>query len=442
MAVDRKDIQLRRSEIKTTLDTTLSDVKWSGSVLTSGSFGKAFNPGLEVFGAGLIGLPLTAEVAKKIIQASHASPFGKGTKTLVDESVRKSWELNADQFALRNPEWKTQISTLLKEAVSGLGLMAEPTQIKAEIYKLVLYEEGAFFLPHQDSEKADGMFGTLVVSLPSKHEGGDVVASHRGESRTFSSSSASEFDYSYAAWYSDITHEVKPVTLGYRIVLTYNLIHRPSAMLLGSRDNLTPKLTSALELWAGLCKETFPISDQPVEWFPGDDDGACPTALLYMLDHKYTPAELSFSRLKGVDQARVAELRKACEQTGFPFFLANIVRSEMGSVDEYAGRRWGYDSDPNDGPYHRIHRIEESFESSLVLSHIVEPGDRTFAKEVDICDDDEIFVQDDVFGEDPDDEDFEGFTGNEGATTTHFYRRTVKKIFIFLVTSTMLRLTA
>ncbi|KAN0067271.1 hypothetical protein V8E54_014726 [Elaphomyces granulatus] len=125
--------------------------------------------------------------------------------------------------------------------------MAEPTQIKAEIYKLVLYEEGAFFLPHQDSEKADGMFGTLVVSLPSKHEGGDVVASHRGESRTFSSSSASEFDYSYAAWYSDITHEVKPVTSGYRIVLTYNLIHRPSAMLLGSRDNLTPKLTSDRE---------------------------------------------------------------------------------------------------------------------------------------------------------------------------------------------------
>lgn len=419
----------RRLRIKKSLESTLSDVKWSGSFLTSGSFGKAFNPGLEVFGAGLIGLPLSAAVAKNIIQASHASPFGKGSKTLIDESIRNSWELNADQFSLRNPAWKTQIANLLTEVVSGLGLIAEPTEIQAEIYKLVLYEEGAFFLPHQDTEKTDGMFGTLVISLPSKHEGGDVVASHRGESRTFSSSSGSEFDFSYAAWYSDITHEVKPVTSGYRIVLTYNLIHRPSAMLLGNRVNVTARLTSVLESWAGLCKEAFPTPDQPVEWFP-DDEGACPTALLYNLDHKYTPAELSFARLKGVDQARVAELRKACEQTDFPVFLANIVRSEMGSVDEYASRRWGYDSDPDDGPYHGYHRIQESFESSLKLSHIIEPQDRVFAKEVDISDDADIFVQDDAFGEDPDDEDFEGYTGNAGATTTHFYRRTVKN-FIF-----------
>jgi hypothetical protein len=32
-------------------------------------------------------LPLSAEVAKKIIQAGHASPYGKGSETLVDESV-------------------------------------------------------------------------------------------------------------------------------------------------------------------------------------------------------------------------------------------------------------------------------------------------------------------------------------------------------------------
>lgn len=44
------------------------------------------------------------------------------------------------------------------EAIAGLGLTtAKPEEVKVELYKLLIYEEGAFFLPHQDSEKADGM---------------------------------------------------------------------------------------------------------------------------------------------------------------------------------------------------------------------------------------------------------------------------------------------
>jgi hypothetical protein len=264
------------------------------------------------------------------------------------------------------------------------------------------------------------MFGTLVVSLPSKHEGGDVVATHKGESRTFSSSPGSDFGFSYAAWYSDVMHEVKPVTSGHRIVLTYNLIHRPSTMLLENRGKLTAELVSLLESWAGLCQEVFPTSDQPVEW-PTDKENACPTALLYMLDHKYTYAQLSFARLKGADQARVTEVRKACEQTGFPVFLANIEKSQLGSVfddRDCRGSRWD-DDEP--------HCLEEIMETNLVLSDVVEPEDRIFATEVNIHDDDKMFVQDDPFHGGPDDEDFGGYTGNEGATATHFYHKTVKK---------------
>jgi hypothetical protein len=55
---------------------------------------------------------------------------------------------------------------LLQAAVPGLGLKAELTQLKAEIYKLVLYEEGAF-LPHQDSEKADEIFGITNTPVQS-----------------------------------------------------------------------------------------------------------------------------------------------------------------------------------------------------------------------------------------------------------------------------------
>jgi 2OG-Fe(II) oxygenase superfamily len=423
MALGQKNSRLGKNEIKASLEQTLSEIECSGSFLTSGSFQSGINPGLEVSGAGPISLPLLAETAKKIIQASHVSPYGKGGKTLVDKSVRKSWELNADQFSLRNPAWSRQIEKLLQAAVSGLGLMTRPTEIKAELYKLLVYEEGAFFLPHQDSEKADGMFGTLVVSLPSKHEGGDVVATHRGESLTFSSSLGSDFGFSYAAWYSDVTHEVKTVTSGYRLVLTYNLIHQPLAALLERQDKNSAKLISLLESWAVLCDEVYPSKNEPVEWLPDEynDNDDCPRALLYTLDHQYTSAELSFSRLKGIDQGQVSEARRACEKTGFSVFLVNIEKSEMGAVEE----DWdsGYDRDSH-------HYISDLIESSLFLSHIIGPKGRiTFSKEVTI--NNAIFVQEDPFPDEPDHEDFTGFTGNEGATATHIYRLTVKNLSFF-----------
>ncbi len=36
----------------------------------------------------------------------------------------------------------------------------ETAKVKAQMYKLLLYEPGSFLKSHQDSEKVDGMFGT------------------------------------------------------------------------------------------------------------------------------------------------------------------------------------------------------------------------------------------------------------------------------------------
>lgn len=84
------------------------------------------------------------------------------------------------------------------------------------------------------------MFGTLVVSLPSTHTGGEVILKHCGETVIYKSSKSRA---SCAGWYSDVTHEVRPVTSGYRWVLTYNLaidrsLPAPSAGL--QRSELRP----------------------------------------------------------------------------------------------------------------------------------------------------------------------------------------------------------
>lgn len=46
------------------------------------------------------------------------------------------------------------------------------------------------------------MFGTLIIALPSWHEGGDVLITNVGnpETKSFGTAETSGFDASYIAW--------------------------------------------------------------------------------------------------------------------------------------------------------------------------------------------------------------------------------------------------
>jgi hypothetical protein len=80
---------------------------------------------------------------------------------------------------------------------------------------------GQFFVPHQDSEKADDMVASLVVALPGNLTGGALRVTHRGETSEYRSS---KHALSFVAFYADCFHEVRPVRAGNRIVFTYNLL--------------------------------------------------------------------------------------------------------------------------------------------------------------------------------------------------------------------------
>jgi len=72
------------------------------------------------------------------------------------------------------------------------------------------------------------MFGSLVVILPTKHEGGSLLFRHRGREFSFDSAGTVVTDSdglkaAFVAFYSDVEHEVSIVKSGYRVTLTYNL---------------------------------------------------------------------------------------------------------------------------------------------------------------------------------------------------------------------------
>ncbi|KAH9886821.1 hypothetical protein F4778DRAFT_440044 [Xylariomycetidae sp. FL2044] len=306
--------------LKGKLKMCLDDIRISGDFAMSAQFNSFPNPGLEVDGS-IISLPLTPSDAVKLRAACREAPFGKGDETLVDANVRKTWEWDSSQFHLRNPSWKGFLDDLLRKVVLKLGM----SRVRADPYKLLLYENGSFFKRHKDSGKCPGMIGTLVVSLPSEHGGGDVHLSHGGKTRIFPTAPYSSFDLTALAWFSDVTHEIKEVTSGYRLVLTYNLVH----------------------IWGEIPSASYYEQQQArlskiLRYVYRKATGV--TQLFYLLGYQYTPASLRLEYLKGRDHAVCQALSRACSDQGFWFLLADVTRSL--STD-----RSGYDYGNSDDNY-------------------------------------------------------------------------------------------
>ena len=172
-------------------------------------------PGLEVEQVGMVGLPMTKAQAKELIKVCQQAPYGKGTETVVDTKVRKVWELDPHQFKLTNKKWDALVKSIVANVQKSLGLSQQ--KLSPKLYKLLVYEKGGFFLPHRDGEKLDEMVATLVVALPSVHTGGELVVSHGGQTQKINmTGAATGCELSYAAFYADCQHEVRPLKSGYR----------------------------------------------------------------------------------------------------------------------------------------------------------------------------------------------------------------------------------
>ncbi|KAI1767563.1 hypothetical protein GGR53DRAFT_99628 [Hypoxylon sp. FL1150] len=346
------------------------------------------DPDIFVQDVGRVDLPLSEAQAKQLIAKSHQAPFGKGSDTIVDTSVRNTWELDPSRFEIRGASWQSQLDAMLCRVRDQLGITAP---ITAELYKMLVYEKGAMFKAHTDTEKTPGMFGTLVVSLPSPHEGGDVVVKHCGMEKILQTS---EEEMACLFWYSDVSHEVLPVTSGYRWVLTYNLAIDPAAEL-PTADSIpeNARLRKTLQLWM-----------QEVE-----NASLIPWPRYWVLDHKYTEANISYQGLKTVDRERVRYLRKMCSELNFDLFLATLEKEEIGPCEEH-----GYIDDNG------FHELEFVVDTSYRSKHVTDLSGNLLATNLALHASN--ILQKDSFDDIPDKEDYEGFMGNSGPEATHWYR--------------------
>ncbi|CAC9890540.1 unnamed protein product [Aureobasidium pullulans] len=424
-----RDVYGLSGDVKKDLMDYLDNIASSGDFATMKSMPNlSVDPDVRLLDKGnlqycKIEVPLGLQDAQKLINAARQAPFGKGEKTIVDTSFRNTWELDPSQFSL-SKNWQLYVDSLMRSACDGLGV--KTNDVRAELYKMLLYEKGAMFKPRADSEKTSGMFGTLVISLPSAHFGGSVILSHNGKQHEFKTSY-----HEYLAWYSNVTHE--QVTSGCRWVLTYNLVRehmgQPESEVAGMKlhailtdwkqqraeaatATVTPvsQTTKTIEISSATSTSTddLPLSNSDVK------------QAIYMLEHRYTNANLSIESLKHADRLRAKEIQSICDDYGYTLYLASLEREVMGQADEddYGGRGFNEydededededeeDSDGNSSQYSggSYHRIWDICSDSINLTHVV-----------------------DAEGQErkPNKSEYEGYTGNEGLSATHWYKDTV-----------------
>ena len=380
----------------------LHDVRRSGGFCTSGVV-ETLAPGLEVDGVGPVALPLLTTQAEQLVAVAERAPYGRGERTLHDTTVRRTWQIETSRVRFAGRGWARTLDGIVARVSEGLGVDGA---IEAEFYKLLLYEEGSFFVTHRDSEKREGMFATLVVALPSLCGGGELLVSHAGSEARLDLSVGDPADVAYAAFYADCPHEVLPVTSGYRLSLVYNLWRPAAGPRLAPPDHgdAQDALSSRLRQWAARPQR--------------DEDPAEPEKLVYPLEHSYTQAGLSFAMLKGQDAARAATLVAAAEAAECDTHLALLSIEEWGAAEDTGGDYWSRDDKAED--YEPVGDIEKHCE----LTDWRRPDDGEAALGPLPFDEDEVTpfgALDDIA---PDEESFHEATGNEGASFERSYRRT------------------
>jgi hypothetical protein len=123
---------------------TLQSVKGPGSFATGGTVQLPF-PALYISGfSETVGLPINSPQVGKVVEKCSRAPFGRGEDTIVDTSVRNTWQLNPSQFSIGNRAWEKELKSLVGRVKKALG--CDATQhVTYELYKLLLYEPGGFF---------------------------------------------------------------------------------------------------------------------------------------------------------------------------------------------------------------------------------------------------------------------------------------------------------
>jgi hypothetical protein len=278
--------------------------------------------------ANPVDLPIDANTARALaIRHGKQAHFGHGEGDVVDPSVTNAWVLNSDVEFVRKGIFDEAIQRLTRRA-SGLLGVPTPDLVKAELRHMVLCEQGGLFRPQDGLERAAGVFGSLLVVLPSHFAGGELVVRHGDSKHVYAFGADKKGDEEsndalksvyFAAFRADAEHEVLPVTSGVRLVLVYALT--------------LPKSAGPARPITGYAPPE-PVVDAVVKAFEAawassarkKRDGL--GVLSLFLEHEYTPRNKGPRALRGRDLAVFRTLVEAAKR----YHAAKGAKGELGMI--------------------------------------------------------------------------------------------------------------
>ena len=209
---------------------------------------------------------------------------------------------------------------ILDTVATGLGCPAG--RLDARLYKLLIYEPGGFFSAHRDTKKADGMIATLSITLPAAASaGGELIVRHVDQEVRIDMNVSEPSELAFAAFYADCAHETLPIRGGCRLSLVRNICLHPG-------DTDTPRQAPDYS------DQVRDIAEHLIAW---RDGARGPDKLIWLLEHEYSVAGLSFDALKNADAALAEVLKLAAERADCELHAAIIHIEEEGSVSYVDG---------------------------------------------------------------------------------------------------------
>ena len=151
------------------------------------------------------------------------------------------------------------------------------------------------------------------------------------------------------------------------------------------------------------------------------DDAAevVPEKLIYLLEHKYSQANLRGSALKGVDAHKVAMLDMLARAHGFHIGLASVVCHEHGYArDEGPPPRrggWGRWYEEEDDEDDDDVEMEEVQETVMTVEHLVDLDGKLIQPRLEFDEETETIpcdLEEMVTNGDVDEQEYEGYLGN------------------------------
>ena len=358
-------------------------------------------PRLEVDGVGPLSFPVPEAQVRALVEVAERAPYGKGPDTLVDTSVRDCWQIDSTRVRLSGKTWPDTLAKILDAAAAGLGCPSG--RLDAHLYKLLVYETGGFFSPHRDTEKADGMIATLSISLPTVGSGGELIVRHRDREVRMDMNAGEPSELAFAAFYADCTHEVRPVTEGHRLSLVFNLCVRAD-------DSDTPREAPDYS------EQVDGIAKRLVEWRHTEDAA---DKLVWLLEHEYSEAGLSFDALKNADAALAQTLARAAERADCELYAAIVHIEEHGDATYEGDYLHGWDTDGIDAEDMEIGELHDS--RHWLAGWVSQDGDQPPFGELSLLPE-ELLPRGALDDADPDEQWLHEATGNAGVSLERAYR--------------------